>query len=346
MSKGIVKKVTIFLSLLFVSLNNVFPQTEPSVRVMFYNVENLFDTYNDSLKDDDEFLPDGLRRWTYGRYSRKISSVYKTIVAAGEWNPPALVALCEVENRKVLNDLVNGTYLSKYGYGIIHEDSPDPRGIDVCLLYRNDQIKIINYRYFVPPSYAGSAFTSRSVLYAKCAVFSDTIHLFINHWPSRRGGVLAGEDQRKLIAEMVRGKADSIANRLAGRARIIFMGDFNATPEDKILAVLTEKHDSGALMINLSTGLSCTTGTYRYMGTWEMIDQVLVSDMLINYEKGLSTKPELFRVFNPDFLLRNDPKYPGVSPFPTYSGYRYQGGYSDHLPVLVDLIFRPNDQRE
>jgi hypothetical protein len=284
-----------------------------------------------------------VRRWTYGKYNRKINSIFKTVVAAGEWTPPALVAFCEVENRKVLEDLVYGTYLSKYDYDIIHEDSPDPRGIDVCLIYRKDQIAVMDYLYMVPSAFLKSGFASRSVLYMKGVILSDTIHFFINHWPSRRGGVLAGDDQRRLIAEMVRSKADSISNSYDGRARIIFMGDFNATPEDNVVKVLTEPHDSGASMINLSVSASGATGTYRYMGTWEMIDQVLVSDLFLECKTGLSTQPGMFRVFRPDFLLKNDPKYPGLSPYPTYSGYKYQGGFSDHLPVIVDLILKPAD---
>ncbi len=336
------KKFTLFLSLLLIIFPDVFPQDDGKfpVRVMFYNVENLFDTYDDPLTDDDEFLPGGVRRWTYGRYSRKINSIFKTITAAGEWSPPALVAFCEIENRKVLEDLVYRTYLSKYNYCIIHEDSPDPRGIDVCLIYRNDLIQVLDYRYLFPPSFLLSGFTSRSVLYVKCSVLSDTIHFFVNHWPSRRGGVLNAEDQRRLISEMVRTKADSITCASRGVTRIIIMGDFNATPDDRVLDILTEKHASGASMINLSRRIPVSTGTYRYIGTWEMIDQVLVSDILIESKSGLSVEPGKVRVFRPDFLLRSDPKYPGVSPFSTYSGYRYKGGYSDHLPVLIDLVFK------
>jgi hypothetical protein len=342
MSKGSVKRITLFLSLLLKIFPDAFPQDngEASARVMFYNVENLFDTYDDSLKDDDEFLPGGVRRWTYGRYNRKINAIYKTITAAGEWSPPAVVAFCEIENRNVLEDLAYGTYLSKYEYGIIHEDSPDPRGIDVCLIYRKDLINVINYRYLVPPSFQVPEFSSRSVLYAKVTIFSDTVHFLINHWPSRRGGVLNAEDQRRIIAEMVRTKADSIAYVSRGKARIIIMGDFNATPDDMVLDLLTEGHSSGASMVNLSDGITGSTGTYRYMGTWEMIDQVIVSDMLLDCMKGVSVKSGMVRIFRPDFLLRSDPKYPGVSPFSTYSGYRYQGGYSDHLPILIDLIFK------
>src|SRR5512140_2790424 len=106
------------------------------VRIMFYNVENLFDTFNDPDKNDDEFLPSGLRRWNQSRYDKKLNSVYKTIMSAGEWSPPAIVGFCEIENRKVLEDLVYGTYLTNYNYGIIHEESPDERGIDASLIFR------------------------------------------------------------------------------------------------------------------------------------------------------------------------------------------------------------------
>ncbi len=120
------------------------------VRLMFYNVENLFDIKDDSLTNDNDFLPEGVMRWTYTRYRNKINSLYKTIVAAGSWAPPEIVAFCEVENRQVLKDLVYGTYLSKFNYKIVHQDSPDQRGIDVCLIYRADSLTLIDFRYWIP----------------------------------------------------------------------------------------------------------------------------------------------------------------------------------------------------
>ena len=316
------------------------------VRLMFYNVENLFDTYNDSLKEDDEFLPSGLRRWNNTRYNKKISSVYKTIVAAGEWSPPEIIGFCEIENRKVLEDLIHNTYLSRYPYGIIHEESPDERGIDVCLIFRKDVVHIIGYKSWIPRGENREDFNSRSVLYAKCAILGDTIHLIMNHWPSRRGGVLAGEAKRMSIAAMVRNAADSICTESSGRAKIVIMGDFNSDPDDPAIQALVNPDVSGLR----SNGLSLTNlaekksqgirGTYRYMGVWEMIDQIIVSDRLINCKQGLFTGTRNFRIFAPDFLLRNDSKFPGLTTYSTYSGYKYQGGISDHLPVLLDLGFR------
>jgi hypothetical protein len=340
MSKGIVLKVT--LSLLLFLLIEGYPliAQEQPVRIMFYNVENMFDTVNDTLTDDDEFLPAGTRRWNNKRYRSKVNSVYKTIIAAGEWSPPAIVSFCEIENRKVLEDLVYGTYLSKYNYRIVHEDSPDPRGIDVCLIYRSDLIDVINYQYFIPYYTKRSKLATRSVLYTKCLISGDTIHLFVNHWPSRRGGVLAGESQRKQIAEMVKLKIDSILNSRVTETKIMIIGDFNSTPDDLAVGLFTSKNDKGLSMVNLSENLTDRYGTYKYTGIWEMIDQLIVSDALINCSKGVYTEPGKLRIFNPDFLLKKDPKYPGMSPFSTWSGYRYQGGYSDHLPIIIDLAVK------
>ena len=336
----------VLLILLFRSGNCQDDLKSLPVRIMFYNVENLFDTYNDTLTDDDEFLPDGVRRWNNSRYYKKINSVYKTIVAAGEWSPPAVVAFCEIENRKVLEDLTHETYLSRYPYGIIHVDSPDERGIDVCLIFRKDIVRIIDYQSWIPSDEKRTDFNTRSVLYVKCAIMGDTLHLIMNHWPSRRGGVLAGETRRFSIARMVRNATDSLCLATSGKAKIIIMGDFNSDPDDPAIQALVnpqepEKRSTGLKLANLAERSSPgIPGTYRYMGVWEMIDQVIVSDRLINCNKGLFTVMGNFRIFAPDFLLRNDSKYPGLTTFSTYKGYRYQGGVSDHLPVLLDLDFR------
>ena len=312
---------------------------EPSpIRMMFYNVENFFDIHDDSLTDDNDFLPHGLMRWNYERYKQKIISLYKVITAAGEWSPPALIGFCEVEKRSVLEDLITDTYLVKNNFGIVHEESPDPRGIDVCLIYRKDLINLLGYHYLMPENAAANEYKTRSVLYSRWNIFDDTIHLFLNHWPSRRGGVLAGESTRMKIAHMIKGKVDSLLENTKGRAKIIIAGDFNCSPDDKEILSLLKHDPSAAGLINLSEQYSEKgKGTYRYLGTWDMFDQVLVSEWLLNCSLGVNTSPEFFRIFNPNFLLRKDTKYPGVSPFSTYLGYKYQGGYSDHLPVILDL---------
>lgn len=343
MSVWIFAKLSAGIVLLALNLSPGHSQDtiSPPLRIMFYNVENLFDVYDDTLTDDNDFLPQGLMRWNRERYIKKINSLYKTIVAAGEWEAPAVVAFCEIENRNVLEDLINNTYLSKFDYGIVHEESPDRRGIDVCLIYRKKIARVLNYRYWIPVEINKKDFNSRSVLYTKILICSDTIHLIVNHWPSRRGGVLAGESYRLQIASMIREKVDSIAEGDHSGARIVILGDFNSTPDEQVIKSLLSSADSAGSMINLSDRLDEDgQGTYRYLGTWELFDQVIVSGRLVSCGEGLYTEPKLLSIFRPDFLLKKDPKYPGFSPFSTYRGYKYQGGFSDHLPVLLDLKVR------
>jgi hypothetical protein len=342
MLKGIAALTAGTLSLLLLSsLGKYLAEEEkPSVRIMFYNVENLFDIHDDTLTDDNEFLPKGTRRWNYTRYSAKINSIYKTIIAAGDWSPPEIITLCETENRKVIKDLVIGTNLNKYDYEIIHEDSPDPRGIDVCLIYRKDIVELVYFDYFHDTDTVENDFLTRDVLYAKCLIMGDTIHLFVNHWPSKRGGVLSGDAKRKEIAGLVKEKTDSINASGKNRAKIIITGDFNVSPGDRVLEIMTGGPGSENSLINLSELLSKDCGTYRYRGIWEMPDQSIVSRWLLNCEDGLYTEPGMLRIFNPDFLFFSDPVYPGLSPFSTWRGYRYLGGFSDHLPLLLDLKIR------
>jgi predicted extracellular nuclease len=337
------KAIYLVLFLVFL-VNFTFSQENgnKSVRIMFYNVENLFDIQNDSLKNDEEFLPDGLRRWNNTRYYKKLNSIFRTIASAGEWSPPEIIGLAEIENRKVLEDLIHNTYLSKYSYGIVHEDSPDLRGIDVGMIFRNDLITVLDHRSFIPEHYTKDNFFSRNVLYVKCIIRNDTVHIFINHWPSKLGGTLANIALRIDIAEMVKNKADSINLRSKGKARIVVMGDFNCTWSDNEMKILVseevETPEQNIGLINLSENPAKKgKGSYRYQGIWEMFDQIIVSDYLINCKYGLCTDTESFNVYDPDFLLKNDSKYPGRTPFSTFLGYRYQGGYSDHLPVILRL---------
>jgi len=164
----------------------------------------------------------------------------------------------------------------------------------------------------------------------------------INHWPSRRGGVLQGEPMRKEIARMLRNSVDSLSGASPVIPKIIILGDFNCGPDDPVIQMLVNQEEpTSNHLINLAEQYnSISSGTYRYLGAWEMLDQIIVSEGFMNCSRGLYVKPENFMIFKPDFLLKNDPKYPGLTTFSTYRGYRYQGGFSDHLPVLLDLGIR------
>lgn len=321
--------------------------------VMFYNVENLFDTEDDTTKNDNEFLPEGERRWTATRYYRKLNAIARAAAAAGEWDLPSLIGLCEVENERVVKDLAYGTLLSAGNYGIVHRESPDPRGIDLALLYRRDRFAVSEVRDWLPESEDSVPVTTRNLLYVKVTARGDPLHILLCHLPSRRGGVLAAGGLRERMLQLAACKVDSIMSSEVGRAAVIVMGDFNTSPEEPLMLKLTGSpgcslpapgdgaNGRGAGLVNLSAGLAKKgTGSYRYQGSWEMIDQVIVSPVMTDSTGHWHADPESFRVVDTDFLFTDDGTYPGRKPFPTYGGYRYSGGYSDHLPVAVKLIHR------
>lgn len=308
---------------------------ERELLFMFYNVENLFDTINDEDINDDEFTPEGTRRWTISRYNRKLHSLAKVIVAAGGWYPPEMVGLCEVENQGVVEDLITRTVLSNFNYGVVHVESRDRRGIDVSFIYNRDVVNIVSYDTIEPGMGDGrEEWRSRPVLYIETEVGGEIVHLFLNHWPSRRGGVLGGQRLRKLLASEIAEAAAGIREREGEDAAIVIAGDFNCSPDDEEMLIL-----ESARFVNMARDLSdIGLGTYRFRGVWQMLDQVLVSESMIG--SGSPVSAISFDIFSPDFLLYDDPSFPGRKPFASYEGFTYIGGYSDHLPVLLSIGLR------
>ncbi len=303
-------------------------------RILFYNTENLFDTVNDSICNDDEFLPDGSRRWSRERYFRKLEAVSKVIIAAGGWEPPDIVGLCEVENRRVLYDLTGKSVLAGAGYSFIHYDSPDPRGIDVCMLYRPSKVRIVSHESWTPASAADRPFTSRSVLFVKAIVSGDTINLIFCHLPSRREGVMASSRNRSMVAELIVSKIDSLTCSSHGSEKVVVMGDMNVPVDDDVMMMISQR----CQLMNLTERLSEEgRGTYKFRGDWEMIDQALISYSLIPSEEEVMTESPEIRICDLEFLLEDDPDYPGKRPFSSYRGYEWRGGYSDHLPLMLTL---------
>lgn len=302
-----------------------------SFSFLFYNTENLFDFSDDSGIDDAEFNAGGPRGWNYEKYRHKLNSIAKVILSAGEWEPPALVGLCETENRGVVADLIRLTPLSRYDYDIVYTESDDERGIDVGLIFRKDIVEILNFRSIVPETSDGR-YTSRPVLYVKAETGGLPIHLLLNHWPSRRGGVMAGQGVRENLARLVRHVSDSLITAEGPGTAIIIAGDFNCDPSDRAMQIL-----SGGSLVNLSAGLKPGTGTYRYRGVWQVFDQIIVSAALTEGGSSLSAGGVL--IHSPEFMLADDPVYPGKKPFSTYDGFRYSGGFSDHLPVKVEVRY-------
>ncbi|MBQ6437072.1 MAG: endonuclease/exonuclease/phosphatase family protein [Bacteroidales bacterium] len=290
---------------------------------MFWNLENCFDPADDPAVRDEEFTPAGERHWTWNKLNRKLNGVAKVIVAARDTygDYPALVGLCEVENAAVLRKLVSIKMMDKLGYGWVHRDSPDARGIDVALLFRKSRFRPLVVRAVPVPTDP----PTRDILYVKGLLDGEPVHVLVNHWPSKLGGS-AGAARRLAAAASLRACIDSIDTAGGSRETVIIMGDFNATPAE-IDHALTGFQKSLPGFENLASPLAAAgEGSIKYRGTWELIDQFWIRE---------ARPGARMSVFRPPFLLEPDTGYTGEKPRRTWSGPRYKGGLSDHLPVVL-----------
>lgn len=311
------------------------------LRVMFYNVENLFDPREDSITSDEEYQPTGMRGWTSSRLKQKQINISKVVMAVGGWEPPDLIGLCEVENFSVLYGLTNYTALKNFGYRIIHFDSPDPRGIDVALLYRPEKFRVLLSKPISIHFPFDSASRTRDILFVRgIACKRDTINVFVNHWPSKFGGAMATISKRNYVASVMREKADSLL-LVNPNSKILIMGDLNESPiEEGVSDVLRARMDSVNLAPNdlynllAGAGLSWNRGTIKFHETWDAIDHMIVSLPMLSH-----TTPHGMHILDAPFLLQDDEAWFGKKPFRTYYGARYLGGFSDHLPVYTDFKF-------
>jgi len=314
------------------------------IRVIFYNVENCFDCFDDSLTLDNEFLPEGERHWNWDKYKQKTNKISKVILAAGGWEFPDIIGLCEIENRFVLDGIFKIGHLNKINYQIIHRESPDRRGIDVALVYQSEVFQPLDTN-FLQLKYKGeNVSTTREILYVKGKLHtSDTIHLFVNHWPSRWGGQLESENKRISAATLLKTTIDAILLDDTS-AKILIMGDFNDHPDNESLksilnarSPIDEISDNNLYNLAESFVNSGSIGSYKYQGKWGMLDQFIVSGALLNKRGILYCKTDAMSIFAPDFLLETDETHFGTKPLRTFLGYKYHGGFSDHLPIVLDL---------
>jgi endonuclease/exonuclease/phosphatase family metal-dependent hydrolase len=290
------------------------------------NCENLFDCQHDSLKQDTEWLPASVRNWTPARYWRKMNSIGQEILSCQDDGIPDFVALVEVENDSVIFDLTRRSLLRHAGYEYLMTQSPDVRGIDVALLYQPMTFRPLCCDYLEVEPLEGMRPT-RDVLYVQGETSErDTLHVFVVHAPSRFGGEHPTRPNRRVVMERIM----QVVRELPEDAKVIIAGDFNDYADSPSLQYL-EQHG----LINVTRearGSNGARGTYRYQGEWESIDHVLVSRVLRDFvaESFINDAP---------FLLEEDKKYGGVKPLRTYNGYRYQRGFSDHLPLVVRFRF-------
>ena len=333
----------------------VTAQNEP-VRVAFWNMENFFDPFVDSTKTYNAFTEDGLQHWTKSRFYRKRNNMYKAILAMSENRPLGILGMCEVENEYVLSALFEQTPLKKHHYRWVHYEGPDKRGIDPAIVYSLDHFQLVESAVIPYYNPEDTAYHSRDILYAKFIYkesgpstgsgTADTIHIFVNHWPSRYSGELETVGSRSCSASILRAKVDSIvaAAPEGYRPKVIMMGDLNDCPTDpSVYDVLRARHPSemeDGCLINLfgkNDGLGFE-GTLKHQADWQIFDHIIVTEGVMDDREGLHYQEGSARIFHADFMLEDDDTYHGKKLFRTYIGPRYFGGFSDHLPVYIDLI--------
>ena len=320
-------------------------QTDTALhRIIFYNVDNLFHPSDDSLKADDDFTPAGSYHWTYKKYDLKISMVGKVILAAGMGDPPWLVGLAEVENERVLKDLCYKSPLRKYRYRYVHYDSPDRRGVDVALLFRDSCVRILRSRKISVVFPFDTFARNRDILYAVVQFPSgDSLHVLINHWTSRYGGYAATVPKRNYYAKMVRQCVDSLMAENS-HAKILITGDFNDYATDESMTDHLRVHEYGVHLprdtlynLMLPYTRQSLRGSHKHEDFWGCLDQFIVSDAWLTGTTGIRQVGNA-QIFDADFLLVDDEKHGGKKNYRTFLGPRYIGGFADHLPVYV--VFR------
>ena len=315
----------LFVSLSFIIFHLLFsPVNAQTLTFVELNCENLFDCTHDSLKQDQEFTPEGVRHWTRTKFWRKLNHTAQTILSCSS-ELPDLVALVEVENDSVLHSLTRRSLLRNAGYEYLMTQSPDVRGIDVALLYQPSAFRPLCYDILrVRP--LKDMRPTRDILYVQGELITgDTLHVFVVHAPSRYGGERLTRPHRMQVAQTLIAATDSLLRRHPV-ARIVVAGDFNSTLSGHSLS-----HILSHGLLSATDNVQGTHGAhsnYRYQGRWEQIDHVLVSPMMHACVVAAY-------VNDAPFLLEADTKYGGKKPFRTFHGYRYQQGFSDHLPLVV-----------
>lgn len=292
-----------------------------SLEVLFWNVENFFDWRNDSTSvSDAEFSSQGARRWTRKRFMAKCNAIAKAILWAGA---PDVIGLAEVENARVLKRLLQETALRKLDYRIVHFDSPDPRGIDVALLYRDSRLELLEAKPCHLYGEDSTVLATRDILLTQLRTSAGSeIAFLVNHHPSKYGGAAASEPRRRMALMRLRQLADSL--RADGASQILAMGDMNDTPENPLFQLLPPALESRAAELHRQG-----KGTIKYEGRWELIDMFFASP---------EVRAGPMRILQIPFLMTRDNAHTGTKPLRTYSGPRYIGGVSDHCPIAITLI--------
>lgn len=342
------RKLTAYIGVIAIALLTGIsgtPAKQQELLICFYNVENLFDTLDNPHANDNDFLPDGKKEWNSERYWEKIDRIGQVLMATGNGTYPNLIGLCEIENHDVLLDLTTGNRMKNGNYAIIHHESPDHRGIDVALLYQPTAFEPLHQQWYELLQEDQDKSSTREILYAKGLVYKkDTLHVLVNHWPSRVGGEEETAPKRWQASQLLFSVIDSII-RINPNAKVVVLGDFNDTHNNESVdRFLTPKDGKDQLWLlnhafanNLDNLLF--PGTYNYKDNWDLLDHIMISKGITDSKAGINGKKMEAGIFVEDWMLYtsdNGKQYPNRS----YGGSYYYGGYSDHLPVWVKLCVK------
>lgn len=334
------------LSVFIFSLTNssMSAQTKGGL-VAFYNLENLFDTIDDPNTNDRDFLPNGKYTWGTEKYNNKLKNMSEIISKLGDdeehgiiWGGPTFLGVSEIENRRVLEDLVNTPTLKPSNYDIVHFDSPDKRGIDVAFLYRKDYFRVISAKAYELVDSADLGRKTRDQLLVSGIFDEDTLHFIVNHWPSR----FAGDEKRVQAAKLCRSIVDELLEKNP-EAKIFVMGDFNDTPINKSINYLVHKSvkrknkDKSVIKLH-NDGLSWHKkgfGTLCHKDVWQTFDMIIVSPSVMNDKQGFRYKHS--GIHDKPFMHQKNGRFAGY-PLRTHAGGNYLNGYSDHFPVYMYIV--------
>lgn len=318
-------------------------------KIMFYNMENFFDTINDPETNDEEFLPDGAKRWNSVKYNKKLHNMERVLfdIAAMDRNYPIVIGVSEIENRSVLEDIVSTPKLRPANYGICHYDSPDLRGVDVAFLYRPDVFKLEGSENVPIRIESLPDFRTRGIVTMWGTINGEPFFFMVSHWPSRLGGQQASAFKRNAVARQMRAIADSVL-KVNPATKIVAMGDFNDDPTDESVEVYLgaktslKKLQPGDFYTPFADMLKAGLGTLAYRDTWNLFDNIVLTENLacgttgkLRIVKDPNKKTKYYgNIFKPSYLIQKEGQFKGY-PLRSFVGNNFQGGFSDHLPVFI-----------
>jgi predicted extracellular nuclease len=337
-------KYKILFLLLTFNITSSFCQTKDADTLFtaFWNTENFYDWLKDPVRNDSDFTPNGMYQWTEERYNEKLDHISQVINDMNGGKGPDIIGFAEVEHKAILDEMIEKK-LNKNKYKSIEFESPDARGIDCGLIYNCKDLLLLNAE---PDTVIlSSGYKTRAILNASFQTrYTDTINVFVNHFPSRRGGQDESEISRIEAAKVLKSKVDQLL-KANPKAKIIIVGDFNDQPSDTSIRYILgampvdcKNYIAGNLYnLDYPKFVEQKEGSFLYRGHWDFLDQVIISGGLLNGD--IKYVCNSFEIFKKDYLLEKEGKYKG-SPFPTFGGKKYLGGYSDHLPVTAKFIIK------